>query len=182
MLDFENYPIIAAVRTHEEFVRAINSDLQTVFLLSVNIGDVRGLCDEAHKKQKLLFVHMDFVDGLSKDAAGVRYLASKGIDGIISTRSNIICAAVECSLPAVQRFFMIDSRSVDTALETLKTSKATMVEIMPGIAYKAIEKMRLRTKIPIIAGGLIGEKAEIIQALKCGAAMVSTGECKLWDE
>lgn len=182
MLDYENYPIIAAVKSEEDFFAAIASEVQTVFLLSANILTVEDFSAKSHASGKLLFVHMDFVDGLSKDAAGVRYLATKNIDGIISTRSNIISAAADCGISSVQRFFMIDSRSVDTALETLRASKADMVEIMPAIAYKSIGKIKANINIPIIAGGLIEHKEEVFQALNAGAAMISTGKKDLWNE
>ena len=182
MLDYENYPIIAAVKNEEDFSASLSSEVQTIFMLSSNILTVEDYARRAHEGGKLLFVHMDFVDGLSKDAAGVRYLATKNIDGIISTRSNIISVAADCGIPTVQRFFMIDSRSLDTALESLRASKASMVEIMPGIAYKAITKMRSSINIPIIAGGLIEQKEEIFSALSSGASMISTGKRELWNE
>jgi glycerol uptake operon antiterminator len=181
-LDFENYPIIAAVRTYEDFVAALDSDVQTVFLLSSNLADIPRLTEEAHAKGKLLFFHMDFIDGLSKDAAGVNYLSDKGIDGIISTRTNIISAAREAGIACIQRFFMIDSRSVDTAIDSLRQSKPDMIEIMPALAYKSIAKIQKRVHIPIIAGGLIEFKEEIYQALGAGASMISTGKHELWDE
>ena len=182
MLDYENYPIIAAVKSEADLTSALTCEVQTVFLLSSNILTLEDYIDKAHKAGKLLYVHMDFVDGLSKDAAGVRYLATKGIDGIISTRSNIVSAAAECGISSVQRFFMIDSRSVDTALESLRTSKADMVEIMPALAYKSIARIKANIKIPIIAGGLIEYKDEIFNALNAGASMISTGKTELWNE
>ena len=182
MLDYENYPIIAAIKSDSDFDKALSSEVQTIFMLSANIITVEEYATRAHGSGKLLYVHMDFVDGLSKDAAGVRYLATKNIDGIISTRSNVISAASDCGISSVQRFFMIDSRSVDTALETLRTSKADMVEIMPGIAYKAISKIKANINIPIIAGGLIEQKEEIFHALGSGASMISTGKHELWNE
>lgn len=182
MLDFENFPIIAAIKSEDDFEAAVASEVQTLFMLSSNILTVADYALRAHEAKKLLYVHMDFVDGLSKDSAGVRYLATKNIDGIISTRSNIISAAHDCGISSVQRFFMIDSRSVDTALETLRASKADMVEIMPGIAYKSITKIKNSINIPIIAGGLIEQKDEIFHALGSGAAMISTGKRELWNE
>ena len=180
MLDYENYPIIAAVKSNEDFEAALNSEVETIFMLSTNIMDVSALAERAHEHRKKLFIHMDFVDGLSKDTAGVRYLSTKGIDGIISTRSNIISAAHEEGIYCIQRFFMIDSRSVDTALETLKQSKADMIEIMPALAYKSIARMKRSVTTPIIAGGLIEFKDEIYQALNAGASMISTGKKELW--
>lgn len=182
MLDFENFPIIAAVRSEDDFKRALASDVQTIFLLSSNIMTVEDYAMRAHERSKLLYVHVDFVDGLSKDASGVRYLATKNIDGIISTRSNVISVAHDCGISSIQRFFMIDARSGDTALDTLKTSKADMVEIMPGIAYKAIKRIKDRSGIPIIAGGLIEQKDEVFAAINAGASVISTGNCELWND
>ena len=182
MLDFENYPVIAAVKSKEDFYKALSSEVQTVFLLSSNIINIDEFVKAAHDKEKLIFVHMDFVDGLSKDAEGVKYLATKNIDGIISTRSNIISTAHDCGISSIQRFFMIDSRSVDTALETLKSSKADMIEVMPGVAYKAIKRIKDRSGIPIIAGGLIEHKEEVFSAINAGASVISTGSCELWND
>ena len=182
MLDFENYPIIAAVRTKEDFELALGSEVKYVFLLSSNIKDIETFAEKAHEREKLLFIHMDFADGLSKDASGVAYLSTKKVDGVISTRSNIISAAKECGFFTVQRFFMIDSRSVDTALDTLRQTKADMIEIMPALAYKSIKRIREKSNIPIIAGGLIEYKEEIFSALGAGASMVSTGKQELWNE
>jgi glycerol uptake operon antiterminator len=182
MLDYEAYPIIAAVKTRSDFEAALASEVQAIFMLSSNIMEIDGLAEEAHAHEKLLFIHMDFADGLSKDVAGVNFLATKKIDGIISTRSHIISAAREAGLSSVQRFFMIDSRSEDTALESLRQSKPDMVEIMPALAYKSIARIKKRINIPIIAGGLIEFKEEIFQALGAGASMVSTGKHELWNE
>ena len=182
MLDYELYPIIAAVKSRDGLERAVSSDVQAIFLLSSNIIDIDSISELAHEKKKLLFIHMDFVDGLSKDPAGVRYLSTKGIDGIISTRSNIIAAAHDAGIYSVQRFFMIDSRSVDTALDTLKQSKADMIEIMPALAYKSITKIKNNIQIPIIAGGLIESRDEVYKALGAGASMISTGKSELWND
>ena len=181
MLDFENEPIIAAVRSEADFERALNAELQTIFLLSSHILTVGDAAARAHERGKLLFVHLDFADGISKDAAGVQYLATKGIDGIISTRSGIISAAKKSGLCTVQRFFMVDSRSVDTALESLRQVTPDMIEIMPGLACKSIKKIRESTSIPIIAGGLIEAKEEVFAALRAGASTISTGKRELWE-
>ena len=77
---------------------------------------------------------------------------------------------------------MIDSRSVDTAIESVKQSHADMLEIMPALAYKSISKIKKNLRIPIIAGGLIEKKDEIYSALSAGASMVSTGAADLWNE
>ena len=181
-LDYENYPIIAAVRSRADLEAALSSEVQTVFLLKSNIMEIEAVANRTHECGKLLFIHVDFADGLSKDAAGVRYLSTKGIDGIISTRTGIISAAKEAGIPCIQRFFMVDSRSVDTALEALRQSKADMIEIMPALAYKSITKIKKNIHIPIIAGGLIDSRDEVYKAIGAGASMISTGCQDLWND
>ncbi len=181
IIDFDENPIIAAVRSYDDFRGALDSSVSTVFILSCNLTDIDKYTSEAHSKGKKLFVHIDFLDGISKDAAGVSYLATKKIDGIISTRSSVIKCASDKNIPCVQRFFMVDSRSVDTAIDAMRSSRPDMIEIMPAIAYKTITKIKNSTSIPIIAGGLVEKKDEIFAAISAGASGVSTAAKNLWD-
>lgn len=181
IIDFEENPIIAAVRSYEDFKLALESSVSTVFLLACDLLNIDKYTEEAHKKGKKLFVHIDFLDGISKDASGVSYLATKKLDGIISTRSSVIKCASERGIPTVQRFFMVDSRSVDTAIDAMRSSRPDMIEIMPAIAYKTITKIKNNTSVPIIAGGLIEEKSEIFAAFNAGASGISTAAKNMWD-
>jgi glycerol uptake operon antiterminator len=55
-----------------------------------------------------------------------------------------------------------------------------MIEIMPGVVPKALKILKQRLDIPIISGGLIDTKEEIIEALNAGAIAVSTSNKDLW--
>ena len=179
-LHFDESPIIAAVKTAEELTRAIDSDVETVFLLHATLSTLSRRIELARRAGKRLFIHMDLVEGLSKDAAGVEFLASMKPDGLISTRSGCIHAAREAGITCIQRFFMVDSRSVSTALESIRQTRPDMIELLPGIAYKTITRMAAETDVPVIAGGLIETKEEIFKALSAGAAAISTGARELW--
>ena len=82
MLDFDIYPIIAAVRNEEDFNSALAADIQAIFLLDSSILTVESCVERAHENNKLLYLHMDFVQGISNDAAGVKYLAGKVSTGL----------------------------------------------------------------------------------------------------
>ena len=180
-MHFEEQPVIAAVRDKEGIVRACESACEVLFLLSANVIELPALISLVHQKGKKLFLHIDLCEGVGKDAYGVRYLSSLGVDGIISTRTGLIKAAKECGVRCVQRFFMVDSRSVDTALEAIRTAHPDMIEIMPAIATKTITRLARTVSVPIIAGGLLEEKKEIFAALSAGAAAISTGSSALWN-
>lgn len=172
--------IIAAVRSDEEFETAVKSDVSTIFLLNADIMSIKLKADIAHKNSVLLYVHMDLAEGIGRDRAGIQYLSNIGVDGIISTRSNLIKTARELDMYTVQRFFIVDSHSINTVIETVKSSKADMIEVMPGVVSKEISKLKEHIKIPIIAGGLFESEQEIQTALENGAMAVSVGKPKFW--
>jgi len=172
--------IIAAVRNDSEFLSAVNSNVKIIFDLNPDLLSLNKKLECAHKAGKKVFIHIDLATGIGKDKSGIIFSKNAGVDGIISTRVNIIKLAREQELLTVQRFFMVDSHSVDTAIEAIKASKPDMVEIMPGLMTKAIQKLKQSLSIPIIAGGLIATREEADNAFEAGAFAISTGTQDMW--
>jgi len=179
-MQLEEFPVIAAVRTQAELSDALKSPVSTVFLLHADILNLPSDIKAAHENNKKLFVHLDMAEGIGKDKKGIAYLKGCGIDGIVSTRPNLIKAAKEEGLLTVMRFFAIDSRSIDTATENIRVSSPDMVEMMPGILPEIIEEFRRSNRVSVIAGGLIRNKNDIYRALSAGAIAISTGNRELW--
>ena len=176
----QDFQIIAAVRNSEEFFLALKSNVKTVFMLNTNIEEIKEQVLIAHKNEKKLFVHIDLAEGIGKDVYGIKFLKNCGVDGIISTRTNIIKLARKEGVFTVQRFFIVDSQSIETTVESVLSSKADMIEIMPGILSKVIKNIKTRLNMPIVAGGIIESKQEIEEAIESGAHAVSTGKNSLW--
>lgn len=172
--------VIAAVRTQEEYEKALLSGAVRIFDLSPDLLTLADRVKAAHAAGKKLFVHFDLATGIGKDKSGIAFAAALGVDGVISTRVNIIRMAREAGLYTVQRFFIVDSHSIETTIEALKASKADTIEVMPGIAYKVIRALEEKLDVPIIAGGLIESAEEAEQAYKNGASAISTGKATLW--
>ena len=179
-LDFMKKPIAAAIRTEKDFSTALRSDVDMIFLLHSNIMTVQQYVREIHSAGKKAFVHVDFAEGLGKDRYGLEFLAKQGVDGILTTRTNIVKAAKEYGLITVQRFFIVDSHSLGTSVDSIKISKPDIIEIMPGVVTKKIKEFAERASMPIIAGGLVETAEEVRAALEAGANEVSTGEAELW--
>jgi len=171
-------PVIAAIRD-DGWDAALHSPAQVLFYLSADLTTVNTRIQQAHAAGKILLIHLDLAEGIGKDRSGVRYLAQKGVDGIISTKGQIIRSAKELGLLTVQRFFALDSKGMESIEEMLRTSTPHLIEIMPGVIGKALRRFS-GCGIPIIAGGLIETKAEVTEAINCGAAAVSTGKEMLW--
>ncbi|MBR3785212.1 MAG: glycerol-3-phosphate responsive antiterminator [Firmicutes bacterium] len=179
-LDFMKKPIAAAIRTEKDFSTALRSDVDMVFLLHSNIMTVHQYVKEIHSAGKKAFVHVDFAEGIGKDRYGLEFLAKQGVDGILTTRTNIVKAAKEYGLITVQRFFIVDSHSLGTSVDSIKISKPDIIEIMPGVVTKKIREFAEKASMPIIAGGLVETVEEVKAALDAGADVVSTGEAELW--
>lgn len=173
--------IFAAVRSQEDLEYAIKSKAEAIFMLSPNIADIKGQAEAVHKSGKKIFIHLDLAEGIGKDEHGIIFAKEQGVDGIISTRTNIIKLAKKVGLFTVQRFFLVDSHSIVTTIESVKSSKADMIEIMPGTLSKVIKRLKKELNMPIVAGGLIESWEEINEAISCGATAISIGKREFWE-
>ena len=129
---FDQKAVAAAVRTEEDFSAALESKVDVIFLLYSSIMTVEAQIERAHKAGKKALIHMDFAEGIGKDRAGLHFIKLKGADDILTTKTNMIRPAKDIGLVTVQRFFIVDSHSVDTAVESIRIAKPDVVEIMPG--------------------------------------------------
>ena len=55
------------------------------------------------------------------------------------------------------------------------------IEILPGVMPKIIARICRETQIPVIAGGLISDKEDILAALSAGARAISTTNPAVWE-
>ena len=173
-------PIICAIKSDEHLEDAANSDGDIVFLLNEDILNLKEKIDLLHNHNKKVFVHIDMITGISSSPIAVDYMKKElNLDGIITTKTNIVKRAIELDLKVVQRFFFIDSMSLDNAIESLRRVKPDAIEIMPGVIQKVIMN-KTYPNIPIICGGLIDRKEEIINGLAAGAMAISTTDINMW--
>ena len=174
-------PVIAAVKKAEQVDAALNADCNVIFLLCGNIFNLGEIVQKAKEKGKLIFLHVDLIDGFSRDAVALRYIAQTiAPDGIISTKNNLLKAAKELGLLTVQRLFIIDSLSIQTTVKASALINPDMVEILPGIMPRITKQLSQKLDVPIIVGGLISEPDDIKKALEAGAHGVSTSAPELW--
>ena len=174
--------IICAVRTQEDFNLALASKGEVIFDLSPDVMTLQERAKRAHVAKKRLFIHIDLASGIGKDKSGILYAKSCGVDGIISTRVNMIKTARELGLFTVQRFFIVDSQSIYTTVDAVRSAKPDMIEIMPALLYKTLSRLSHELSTPIIAGGLIESEDELNTAIYSGAVSVSTGKRELWEK
>ena len=80
----------------------------------------------------------------------------------------------------VHRFFAIDSKAYDAIKTQSAISRPDCIEILPGCMNKVTAKIVKTVKCPVVAGGLISEKHEVIEALNAGAVAISTTDDSIW--
>lgn len=174
-------PVIAAVKDDAGLDAALQSECGAVFLL---YGSAAGVCTQVDKVRaagKLAIVHIDLIDGLSGREAAVDALeALCHPDGLISTRPAVIRRARHLGLVTVQRAFLLDSMSVENLSAQLAVGKPDFLEVLPGIMPRIIARITASTDTPVIAGGLIQYKDEVMAAMGAGAAAVSTSSPAVW--
>jgi glycerol uptake operon antiterminator len=176
-------PIIAAVHTKEGLEQAISLGVPTIFLLNTDIFSAKAFVDIARNANCNVFLHMDLIDGLSPGAKALDYVQKRiAPSGIISTKSSLIKHARERGVFCVQRFFMVDNASFDVSVKAVRKNKPSMVEIMPGIIPSVIQRFTEEVTVPVIAGGMVEDTKQVIDALSSGAIGISTGAEALWKE
>jgi glycerol uptake operon antiterminator len=177
----ERNPVIASVKEEAGLGNALDAPCEVLFLLCGDVCSVPELIGRIHKAGKKVIVHVDLIGGLNQKEIAVDYLKKCGADGIISTRPALIRRAREVGLLSVLRIFAIDSRAVNNLSREQEAGMPDMIEVLPGVIPKVITKLDRALHIPVIAGGLIEEKADVVAALGAGAVCVSTSRGELWN-
>ncbi len=174
-------PIIAAVKEEKDVDEAINSQVSTIFLLHADIFNIKDMIDRIKDAGKTAFIHIDFLEGIGKDNKAIDYICEViKPHGVITTKNSHIKYTMEKGMFVIQRFFLIDTMSYNNSVKTAQAIKPDMVEIMPGVMPTIIKRISQQLTTPVIAGGLIETKEDIISVLNSGAIAASTGKKELW--
>lgn len=178
----ERNPVIPALKNEKYLEEAIDSSSEIVFVIMSNILNIKDIVAKLKAAEKIVYVHMDMIDGISSSNNGVEYLMKEiKPDGIITTKHNIVAFANKNGIKVIQRFFILDSFSLENTITHIKENKPSAVEILPGLMPKIIKRIQNSVKVPVITGGLVEEKEDIINALTAGAVGVSTTDKNIWE-
>ena len=176
-------PVIAAVKDEEGLEKSLGTDCRIIFILYGNICSLTTIVEKIKNRDKLAIVHADLIQGLSAKTEAIDYIKNNTkADGILSTKGNLVKHATDIGLIGILRNFIIDSIAMENVNKQVELARPDMIEIMPGIMPEIIEKLKYEIKLPIIAGGLISDKKDVIAALSAGADAVSTTKEELWNE
>lgn len=174
-------PLIAAAK-HETLQDAIDSKASAIILMNGKINELMKEEFQICNKKKPILLHTDLIKGLSNDKESINFI-KEFINplGIVSTKSNMIRAAKKKGLVTIQRIFCIDSGSLRTSIESVRENNPDLVEIMPAFVYPIVKTIKNEIDKPIILGGLISTKEQIVDMLNSGSDAISCGNSKLWN-
>ena len=181
----EANPVIAAVKSDAGLQAAVEmEEIQVIFVLYGDVCTIPEILERIKAAGKKAMVHIDLIAGLSAKEISVEFIARQTrADGIITTKPALVRRAKELGIFAVLRFFVIVSLALKN-IENLEmqcgTSRPDFIEVLPGVMPKVLGRIAKVSRIPMIAGGLITEKEDVIAALSVGAIAVSSTNQDVW--
>lgn len=176
----EENPVILGVNEESDFNLVEENESQVVFTLFGTISNISDTIHHLKQTKKLVFVNIDMVDGFSPRNSVIDFLKTTELDGIISSKPNVLRYAKEQGLFTVHRFFVLDSSSWRNIDRQLEISQADIINITPGWT-KVIKWTTERFSTPIISSGLVCDKEIVIENLNAGAIAICTTNQDVWN-
>lgn len=176
-------PVIAAVKDNEGLEACCRmEEIKVIFILYGSVCNIDQIVKKIKEADKIAMVHVDLVSGLANKEIAVNFIRQHTLaDGIITTKPQLIKRAKELGLHTVLRVFLLDSMALQNISKQIALVKPDILELLPGLMPKVIRKVSKSVRIPVIAGGLISEKEDVMAALDAGAIAVSSTNPGVWE-
>ena len=177
----EDSPVIAAIKDDNGLKECLKSDIQVVFILYGDICNIADIVDTVKQAGKMALVHLDLINGLSAKDVAVDFIKKyTKADGIISTKPALIKHAGEIGLTSVLRLFVIDSMAYENIQKHVKGARPDVIEVLPALMPKVVKRVCRSSQIPVIAGGLVSDKEDVMSLLQAGVVSVSSTNKEIW--
>ncbi len=173
-------PCCAALVAHERLDAALASPVGIIFVLRADGLALRPLIARIHAADKLVAVHLDLIDGIRADRAGVRWLSGAGADAVISSHGQLMPAIRREGMVAIHRLLLVRRGLLEAALAATAKSGADIVEVLPGVILPEVRALMPSLRVPLLAGGFIRTEAQARAVLAAGAIGVTTSAENLW--
>ena len=177
----EDNPIIASIKDDSSLTKVLKSECNIVFILYGSILNIGEIVKKIKDAGKIAFIDVDLIDGFSNKEVVIEYLKKHtDTDGILSSKASMIKTANKYNYYSIHRFFLIDSFSFHNIKKQIGISSPDCIQILPGAMPKVISWVIERINIPVIVGGLVCEKEDVVAALKAGATAISSTNTDIW--
>ncbi len=173
--------IVPSVKSVKKFESFLKSDYEYCVLMNLHLSILTRMVEKVHDAGKRCLLHIDLINGITSDEFGAEYAIQQiKVDGLVSTKSNVIKIAIKKKVIAIYRVFLIDNHSLNRSLARVKELNPDYVEILPALAYKIIPRIKEIINVPIIGGGLIADRQDIQECIDSGMVGVTTSDSDLW--
>lgn len=173
--------ILPAIRSMKDLEKLIQTDYKECVLLDTHIGHIKSIMELMKKNNIEVYMHIDLIRGMSHDEFACEFIIQNyHPKGIVSTKTKVINKAKALNTITVFRVFILDSHALTRSIELIKRVEPDFVEVLPGIATKAIKIINEETNTSVIAGGLINDVEEVDVAVENGAKYITTSDRDLW--
>lgn len=177
----EDSPVIAAVKDESGLKKCIESDSHVIFILYGDIITIPDIVAVVKNAGKLAMVHIDLISGLGSKEISIDFLKNyTQADGIITTKPNLIKHAKELGFYTILRLFLLDSMAYENIDRQVKAAKPDVIEVLPAPMPKIVSRVCHLSPIPVIAGGLVSDKEDVMMLLQAGVTSISTTDEKIW--
>jgi len=174
--------VIPSVHQRKELLYAMEkTDADWIMLKLGDVNTLPQLVGCIHQAGKKVMAHQDSIKGIARDKMGIKYMASCGVDCVITMKSQCVKYIKDAGMMAAFGIFIIDSDACRTGLENIKEHQPDVIILMPGtIPEQIINDIKSATTAPIILGGLMTSREQLASAMKIGVASVATSQLDLW--
>lgn len=180
--DLHKNPIVAAIHDQKDLETVKGSAVKAVFILNSDVIALKQMIDTLQAAQKHVYVHLDLIKGISSSKEGVKFLKEfYQPDGLITTHSSLVRYAKRLNFFVIQRLFILDSINLKSGIQSIRDNNPDAVEILPGIMDSITKKIAGSINPPLIVGGLISSKKDVIGALNSEAMGISTSKKEIWN-
>lgn len=183
MIEIPERTVIPAVRHLKELEMAIEGASPYVLLTNVHIGNLEALSQKCVSAGKQVLVHCDLIGGFKPDRDGVRLLKNMfGVTGVLTQSAQVLSYAQKSGMYGIFRVFIMDSRSLDKALQILGDARPDGIEVLPGALadryWDLFEPFQDTTTL--IAGGMIVTAKERDALFSRGYSALTASSPGLW--
>ncbi|MCU5746778.1 glycerol-3-phosphate responsive antiterminator [Staphylococcus sp. SQ8-PEA] len=173
--------ILPAIRTMKDLEKLIQTDYKACVILDTHVGHLKSTMELLKKGHVDTYMHIDLIKGMSHDEFACEYIIQNyQPKGVISTKMRVLKKAKSLNTTTILRVFIIDSQALKRSIDLIKKAQPDLVEVLPGVASKAIKTINEETQTPVIAGGLISQDDEVQEAVANGAHYITTSNRRLW--
>lgn len=180
MKNLPEQPLIPVLTTMKQVELFLETPLSLCLLQDMHFSLLKEVVRILHENQRFGLVHIELIHGISNDEFGAQILTQQlRVDGIISSKPKIIETAKKNHAFAIQRVFLIDSKSLTRGLASVNETIPDAMEVMPALTYPLFEMIREKTDVELWAGGLVKNENIAQTILESGAKRITVSDLAL---